>query len=133
MPYYYDKVLQRYKATNVCNQSQWFDGWEEAEDFANSGGPVTEYRGFGITGDFQITKNGKFVFTAWHQRCQDLEQAKTQIDMSIMANDLMKKYPNLSKINIPDFCELENGSERQEYEENQINNHFENELYESQS
>jgi len=29
--------------------------------------------------------------------------------------------------------ELENGTDRREYEENQINNHFENELYERQS
>jgi hypothetical protein len=133
MPYYYSRELNRYKATNICNQSQWFDGWEEAETFSNSGGPVTEYRGFGITPQFQISKNGKFVFTAWHQRCEDLEQAKTQIDMSIMAKEIMGNHPNLSKINIPDFIELENGEARREHEEKQINNHFENELYESQS
>ena len=41
MPYHYDKALNRYKATNVVNDYQWFDKWEDAEAFSKSGGPVT--------------------------------------------------------------------------------------------
>lgn len=125
MPYHYDKALNRYKATNLENNYQWFDKWEDADTFSKSGGPVTEYRGFGITPQFQISKNGKFVFTAWHQRCHTLEQAITQIDMSIMAVEIMGKYPNLSKVDVSELFE-----EEDKLPINQINNYLENELYE---
>ena len=125
MPYYYDKALNRYKATNVVNQSQWFDSWEDAEAFSKSGGPITEYRGFNITPLFQISKNGKFVFTAWHQRCHTLEQAMLQIDMSIIAGEIMGKYPNLAKVDLSEI--LENDS--YDYSVKQVDNHFDNELW----
>ena len=86
------------------------DGW--------GSGPSIEYRGFTITNRFE-TELGDF---------NSLQQAKNAIDASLAMKKLQDKGAALKRL--WGSCELENGAERREYEENQINNHFENELYE---
>ena len=91
-------------------------------DYAN--GKTTEYRGFTISDRFIISKNGK---TVKFPQQWSLTGCKNIIDASIAMNKLQDKGAALRKMT--GSCELENGSERREFEERQINNHFENELY----
>jgi len=92
-------------------------------EFAN--GKTTEYRGFTISDRFIISKDGKPV--KFPQQWS-LTGCKNIIDASLAMNKLQDKGAALRKMT--GSCELENGSERREFEERQINNHFENELYE---
>lgn len=81
-------------------------------------GKSTEYRGFVITDRFEVKGFGDFI---------SIQQAKNSIDASIAMKKLQDKGAMLKRF--MGSCELENGAERREYEENQINNYFENELY----
>jgi len=86
-------------------------------EFGN--GVTTEYRGFTITDKFYVKQFGEFI---------SLQQAKNYIDTSLAMKKLQDKGAALTKL--WGACELENGEARREREAEQINNHFENELYE---
>lgn len=92
-------------------------------EFGN--GITTQYRGFEISDRFVISKNGKVIPFG---ECWSLQQAKITIDQSLAAWDkLHDKQASLRKLN--GSCELEDGQQRREYEENQINNYFDTQLY----
>jgi hypothetical protein len=52
------------------------------------------YKSFHIDQFFNITKNGKPVFTAYWQRCETLQQAQAMIDNSIAAKAIFAKMPD---------------------------------------
>lgn len=80
------------------------------------------YKGFYIDHIFRIFRNGKPIFTAWYQRCLDLESAKRMIDTSLEAKARFELEVNKSKLaRLPDLDriselreELESGAEAAE-------------------
>lgn len=69
-------------AYNLSGNRQTFYREQDAVDFSKSGS-VVEYRGFTISPDLKIFKNGKQMFDAIWQRCETLQQAQLIIDTSI--------------------------------------------------
>ncbi len=87
---------------------------------------MTHYKGFEIGRYFDIFKNGNPVFTARHQRCLSLDQAKQIIDTSLAFKPLPDKQSALAKMT--GECELENGSQDIADFAERVNNYFSNEL-----
>lgn len=79
---------------------------------------MTDYKGFQIDENFQIFKDGRQVFTAYYQKCLTMSECEILIDSSIMAKELQKtafsRMPNLSRIDIAEMLEDENGAEKTE-------------------
>lgn len=69
---------------------------------------LTPYNGFEIDDTHRIFKDGKQVFTAYWQRCNNLEDAKKLID----ASNKLKAMPDMQRLltKLTGCCELENGS-----------------------
>ena len=74
-------------------------------------------------GLYIIYKNGNPIFTAPHQRCFTIEQAKAIIDSSIAAKEAFDKLPNkqaaLKKLNTQ--CSLEVFGEKAEQRDSWMN------------
>jgi isocitrate lyase len=80
-------------------------------------GKSTEYRGFIITDRFEVKGFGEFI---------SIQQAKNMIDASLAMKKLQDKGAALKKFVSLGVCQ----TDAERFEE-QVNNHFENELYES--
>lgn len=73
---------------------------------------MTEYKGFTIDQDFGIHKAGHKWFT--YERCNSVEDCEIVIDAYYMAKELFRKMPNLSKIEVLEVLNDENGVEERE-------------------
>lgn len=87
------------------------------------------YQGYYIHPDLTIWKDGKKWFTAWHQRCSTLDECKIMIDASEMAKEMFNKFPNLSKIDLAEIIEDENGTEKDHESMSWCNQQAEQELF----
>lgn len=91
---------------------------------------MTTYKGFQIDHLNRVFKNGKQVFPSRFVAWDTIEQAMTAIDASIIAGEMLAKFPNLSKIDLKGICELENGTERADQAERWTESEAEKQLNE---
>lgn len=89
---------------------------------------MTNYKGFQIDHLNRVFKNGKQVFPSRFVVWDTIEQAMTAIDASVIAGEMLAKFPNLSKIDLTGICELENGTERDEQAERWTNDEHEKQI-----
>lgn len=75
---------------------------------------MKSYKGFEIDSDFIIYKAGHRWFTAPSERCNSFEECEILIDSYVMAKELFRKMPNLSKVQILEILEDENGTQDRE-------------------
>lgn len=93
--------------------------------------PTTHYLGYEIDLLNDIYLNGRKIFTnPWFARCASKQDAMRLIDSSLKMKAKQDKQAALKKLStiISGECELENGTERREREEEMVNNYFESEL-----
>ena len=82
---------------------------------------MLNYKGFKIDSKFRIFKDGKIVFTAYWQMCFSLNDAKNQIDASVIAKEIFDKYPAVPGLKmknlLTEYRDFENGHEDREKED----------------
>ncbi len=75
-------TIGTFKAFNQDGQSEIYSNEHAANIFARTGGPLIEYKGFHISANCRIFKNGVQVFTAPWQHPDDIQGCKDIIDKS---------------------------------------------------
>lgn len=90
---------------------------------------MLDYQGFTIDPLFRIYKDGKQIFTAWHQRCCSLEEAKGLIDLSNQARvEQVRRLPLLS-VPLMQLLDEDEAREREVQREGErVNEYWEREL-----
>lgn len=108
--YQYSRTMNQWHAVNRQMKREWFRTEADAKAFAESGNPMTEYKGYFINDRFQIFDDkGKEWFTASWQRGVSILDAMMTIDVSDVARNACAKHHPVEILAVMDDVEIENG------------------------
>ena len=89
---------------------------------------MREHKGYQISDDFLIYKGGHRWFTSKAEICNSFDECEILIDSYLMARELFWKMPNLSKVDILEILEDENGTQDRDDADRWSENQHEQEL-----